>query len=121
MSSAIPLTGREDLLFPRQRGGILPLEEYRNQFDKACAAADIEGLTPHGLRHTCASLAIRSGANIKVVQRMLGHKTAAMTLDLYGHLYKDDLDDVAARLGKALEDAAEALRNPKQKKVKISC
>lgn len=110
--------GREELLFPRQRGGILPLEEYRNQFDKACAAAKIDGLTPHGLRHTCASLAIRSGANIKVVQRMLGHKTAAMTLDLYGHLYTDDLDDVAARLGKAFEEAAESLRNPKTKRAR---
>lgn len=108
--------GHNDLLFPRQRGGLLPLEEYRGVFDKACAAAKIEGLTPHGLRHTCASLAIRSGANIKVVQRMLGHKTAAMTLDLYGHLYRDDLDDVAARLGKALEETAESLRNSRPKR-----
>jgi len=111
--------GHNDLLFPRQRGGLLPLEEYRGVFDKACAAAQIEGLTPHGLRHTCASLAIRSGANIKVVQRMLGHRTAAMTLDLYGHLYRDDLDDVAARLGRALEEAAESLRNPRPKRGKI--
>lgn len=108
--------GHNDLLFPRQRGGLLPLEEYRGVFDKGCAAANIEGLTPHGLRHTCASLAIRSGANIKVVQRMLGHKTAAMTLDLYGHLYRDDLNDVAERLGKALEETAESLRNPKPKR-----
>nr|WP_234817875.1 tyrosine-type recombinase/integrase [Mycolicibacterium sphagni] len=38
-----------------------------------------EGLTPHGLRHSCASLAISAGANVKVVQRMLGHASAAMT------------------------------------------
>jgi integrase len=57
-------------------------------------------LAPHELRHTCASLAIRSaGANIKTVQRLLGHATATMTLDTYGHLYADDLDDVAQRLG----------------------
>ncbi|WP_373283911.1 tyrosine-type recombinase/integrase [Nocardia exalbida] len=36
----------------------------------------------HGLRHTAASLAISVGANIKIVQKMLGHKTATLTLDL---------------------------------------
>jgi integrase len=47
------------------------------------------------VRHTAASLAIASGANVKVVQTMLGHKSAAMTLDLYGHLVADQLDQVA--------------------------
>jgi integrase len=32
------------------------------------------------------------------VQRLLGHATATMTLDRYGHLYPDDLDDVAQQL-----------------------
>jgi hypothetical protein len=38
---------------------------------------------------------IASGANVKTVQAQLGHKTATMTLDQYGHLFPDDLDDVA--------------------------
>lgn len=50
---------------------------------------------PHELRHTAASLAIASGADVKVVQQMLGHKSATMTLDLYGHLFGDRLDVVA--------------------------
>lgn len=108
--------GADDLLFPRQRGGVLPLEEYRRVFDKACVEAKIEGLTPKGLRHTCASLAIKSGANIKVLQRMLGHATASMTLDRYGHMYKDDLDEVARKLGQAMETTAESLRNTKAKR-----
>ncbi|MEJ1087004.1 tyrosine-type recombinase/integrase [Microbacterium sp. Mu-80] len=57
-------------------------------------------LTPHDLRHTAASLAISSGANVKAVQRMLGHASAAMTLDTYADLFDDDLDDVAKRLHK---------------------
>lgn len=61
----------------------------------------VDILTPHDLRHTAASLAIQSGASIKAVQRMLGHKTATMTLDRYGHLYPDDLDTVAAALSTA--------------------
>jgi len=50
---------------------------------------------PPELRHTAASLAIASGADVKVVQQMLGHKSATMTLDLYGHLFGDRLDVVA--------------------------
>jgi integrase len=48
-------------------------------------------ITPHDLRHTPASLAIRSGANVKAVQRMLGHAKASMTLDVYADLFDDDL------------------------------
>ena len=58
----------------------------------------LEGLHPHALRHTAASLAIPSGANIKVVQQMLGHKSATMTLELYGHLFPGQLDKVADRM-----------------------
>jgi integrase len=106
------------LVFPRQRGGLLPLEEYRRAFDRACAEVGIEGLTPHGLRHTTASLAISAGANVKVVQRMLGHATAAMTLDLYGHLLNDDLTGVADALGKAIESTAVSLRYEEAKSAK---
>ncbi len=59
----------------------------------------VGGLSPHELRHTCASLAIRSRASIKTVQRLLGHATATMTLDQYGHLYPDELDQVAQQMG----------------------
>jgi hypothetical protein len=41
---------------------------------------------------------IASGANVKTVQSQLGHKTATMTLDEYGHLFPDDLDDVADKM-----------------------
>jgi hypothetical protein len=52
-------------------------------------------VTPHELRHTCASLAISAGANVKVLQTLLGHKTATLTLDRYGHLVPDDLAHIA--------------------------
>jgi integrase len=63
------------------------------------------GLVPHELRHTAASLAIASGANVKVVQTMLGHKSATLTLDRYGHLFGDDLDALADRLDSAARAA----------------
>lgn len=62
---------------------------------------DFPRVTPHDLRHTAASLAISAGANVKAVQRMLGHASAAMTLDVYGDLFDDDLDDVADALDQA--------------------
>ena len=43
---------------------------------------------------------ISTGANIKAVQRQLGHASAAMTLDLYGHLYEDDLDTLSDALNR---------------------
>ena len=70
------------------------------------------GLTPHDLRHTSASLAIGSGASVKHVQRMLGHKDAAMTLNVYASLFEDDLDDVSERLDAALREAAAACVRP---------
>jgi integrase len=63
------------------------------------------------LRHTAASLARASGADLKVVQQMLGHASATMTLDTYGHLFEDRLDDVASALerpGAPLRGAATA-------------
>ena len=60
-------------------------------------------ITLHDLRHTAASLAISAGANVKAVQRMLGHKSAAMTLDTYADLFDDDLDAVADALDHARE------------------
>ncbi|GAA1482993.1 hypothetical protein GCM10009624_34330 [Gordonia sinesedis] len=88
-------------------GGCHP-GEFRWRFDPAATKAGVELLTPHELRHTAASLAIRSGANVKVVQRMLGHKSATLTLDRYGHLLSDELD----ALGTALNDARTAAPKP---------
>jgi hypothetical protein len=56
-------------------------------------------LTPHELRHIAASLAVAAGATVKSIQAMLGHAPAAMTLDVYGGLFDDDLDGVAERTG----------------------
>ncbi|WP_323985938.1 tyrosine-type recombinase/integrase [Microbacterium plantarum] len=74
---------------------------------KAAQAIDatFPRITPHDLRHTAASLAVSSGANVKAVQRMLGHASAAMTLDVYADLFDDDLDAVAAAMSVARASA----------------
>ena len=58
-------------------------------------------LTRHDPRNTAASLAVSAGANVKAVQRMLGHASAAMTLYVYAELFDDDLDNVADALDSA--------------------
>ena len=52
----------------------------------------------HELRHTAASLAIQAGANIKALQNMLGHESAGLTLDRYGHLYGSDVEAVGVAI-----------------------
>ena len=91
----------DELLFTAPGGGPLRYANFRARiFDPAVKAAGLEGLgiTPHKLRHTAASLAIAAGADVKVVQLMLGHKDASMTLNIYGHLFPDRLDEVADAL-----------------------
>lgn len=92
----------DSLLFQAPRGGVLRVRNFRrNTFDPAVSKIGPAGFHPHELRHTAASLAIASGADVKVVQMMLGHKTATMTLDLYGHLFPDRMDDLADRMDSA--------------------
>ncbi len=70
----------------------------------------LERMKLHDLRHTAAGLTADSGANVKGVQRMLGHADAAMTLDTYADLRDGHWDAVADRLdqarSKALTDSA---------------
>lgn len=124
--------GRDDLVFTDLRGGVLRNSNWRARvFDKAVTAVQVSvvsqrarelaatgaavtpefpTITPHDLRHTAASLAISAGANVKAVQRMLGHAKAAMTLDTYADLFDEDLDGVADRLDAAIRSTADALR-----------
>lgn len=93
----------DDLLFTAPKGGPLRLRNFRrNSFDAAAVRAGVSGLTPHELRHTAASLAVSAGASVKGVQRLLGHQSAAMTLDVYSGLFDSDLDLVADRLDEAV-------------------
>ncbi|MDH3248690.1 MAG: site-specific integrase [Acidimicrobiia bacterium] len=118
----------DGLVFTTAQGGPLRSSPFRRQIWKpAVEAARLEPLRIHDLRGTAASLMISSGANIKAVQRQLGHASAAMTLDLYGHLYEDDLDTLAdaldrryaaatapahTRAGRARDDSPAPLSRP---------
>ena len=102
----------DELVFTSPHGTPLRNHNFRARvFAPAARSIGLAGLTPHDLRHTAASLAVQAGANVKAVQRMLGHASAAMTLDIYAGLFGDDLDAVAERLDEAAARArADSLR-----------
>lgn len=89
----------EDLVFTAPRGGPLRVNNFRRRvFHPATKRIGVPDLLPHDLRDTAASLAISAGASIKAVQRMLGHASAQVTLDIYGGLFEEDLEKLADTL-----------------------
>lgn len=115
----------EALVFTAPLGGPLSRADFvRNYFKPAVLAANEaiaklpkdrrpaplpDGLRFYDLRHTCASLLIAQGASIKAVQAQLGHATASITLDTYGHLFPSEMEALADRL-EMVRDAALAKR-----------
>ncbi len=96
---------REHLLWTAPHGGYLRSpgrESWLTGAVARCQEADetFPRVTAHDLRHTAASLAISAGANPKVVQRMLGHASAATPLDVYADLFECDLDAVVESVSK---------------------
>jgi integrase len=105
---------RGDLVFTTHSGGVLRLSHFRPRMfvpavDRlVLTVSGFPRVTPHDLRHTAASLAISGGANPKAVQTMLGHQSAALTLDTYADLFPDDLELVSAVLDQARQAALAA-------------
>lgn len=96
---------RDEFVFNSPNGGMLkPPSSQTGWFGMAVKRSGLPNLSPHDLRHTTASLAVSAGANVKALQRMLGHASAAMTLDRYADLFDEDLVAVAD----ALDVAAQA-------------
>lgn len=105
--------GRDELFWPTASGGFMgppaSKESWLSGAVARCQKLDptFPRITAQALRHTAASLAISAGANPKVVQRMLGHASAAMTLDVYADLFDSDLTSVAESVGKCGHDRQE--------------
>jgi integrase len=96
---------RDDLIWSTAIGGYLAPPSGNSWLTNAVSRCQRDDptfprVTAHALRHTAAPLAISAGANPKVVQRMLGHASAAMTLDVYADLFESDLEAVAESVAK---------------------
>jgi integrase len=84
----------DELVFATRIGGHHRDENLRRRVLAPIGkAADLEWVTFHTFRHTCASLLIAAGRTPKQVQAWLGHHSPAFTLEVYGHLMDDGLGD----------------------------
>jgi len=83
----------QNLAFTNERRAPIQQHPFAVTWGRGRKAAGVPPwATPHDLRHYYASLLIRSGASVKVVQSRLGHASAKTTLDVYGHLFHDEED-----------------------------
>jgi integrase len=117
---------REALVFTAPKGGPLSRADFVKFYFRPAVHAANEAIAQlpkeqrpallpdrlrfYDLRHTCASLLIAQGASVKAVQAQLGHATASITLDTYGHLFPSEMDTLGDRL-ELVREAALAERN----------
>lgn len=78
-------------------GDELPFRETTIQVrkNKYCDMAGLRYIRIHDFRHSCASFLINNGASIVLVSKYLGHSNTSITLDIYTHLYKNELLEVS--------------------------
>ena len=97
----------EELVFTNALGKPLSLSNFTNRvFKPALKISGVPAITPHGLRHTAASIAISSGANVLSVANMLGHADPTITLKIYAHLFDRDKENIALSIGKIFDSLA---------------
>lgn len=87
-----------NLVFTNETGGNLKIFTFYSHFKRIAASIGRPDARPHDLRHTAATVAIASGADIKSVQSMLGHATASFTLNVYAHTSEKMMEDTADRM-----------------------
>lgn len=69
-----------DIIFHDGFGHYLPYSRLRHKFARACKRASIRDLGPYSLRHTHATLSLKSGENPKILSDRLGHSSVRITL-----------------------------------------
>lgn len=81
------VSGKDQLVFSSSKNTMLSAPVCLKWLRQICKTANIEPITIHGLRHTHCTLLIESGANIKEVQKRLGHSSIETTLKIYTHVF----------------------------------
>ena len=99
-------SGFSKYVFPSPNGGPQDPDSVRPMFLRILARAGLDELRFHDLRHTFATMAIRSGVDMKTLSEMMGHYSVAFTLDTYGHVMEDMKRDAADKVGGFLRDNA---------------
>ena len=79
-----------DLIFAREDGKPYHRNEASYTLDRAITKAEIKRLTPHGLRHSFASLLLENGVPVPEVSALLGHKDSYVTWKVYAHFVRKE-------------------------------
>lgn len=98
-----------NLVFTNTIGRHYAIHSFYKEFKRTVTQIGRPDARPHDLRHTCATTAIAAGADIKSVQSLMGHATAAFTLDKYAHTSEKMMQDTADRL-QAYYDSLQAAK-----------
>ena len=91
-------SGEPERLFTRPDGALLDKNHAGHVFGQALRRAGLPHDRVYDCRHTYASLARKSGADLRYVQKTMGHSTPTVTANIYSDLYSDELDQVATNL-----------------------
>ena len=87
-----------NLVFTNDLGRYVAVHSFYKAYKEVVTSIGRPDARPHDLRHTCATAAIAAGADVKSVQDLMGHATAAFTLDKYAHTSEKMKQDTADRL-----------------------
>lgn len=90
--------GDENFIFTNQRGEWVHIHNFIRYFKRFIADHKLKPITPHGLRHTHASLLFSAGVEPKNISDRLGHSTVQITLDLYTHITEEQRSDTVDKL-----------------------
>lgn len=90
--------GDENFIFTNQRGDWVHIHNFIPYFKRFVTDHKLKPITPHGLRHTHASLLFSAGVEPKNISDRLGHSTVQITLDLYTHITEEQRTDTVEKL-----------------------
>lgn len=90
--------GDDNFIFTNERGDWVHIHNFIRYFKCFIADHKLKPITPHGLRHTHASLLFSAGVEPKNISDRLGHSTVQITLDLYTHITEEQRTDTVEKL-----------------------
>jgi len=99
LGAALEAKGRDELVFTAPKGGALRYQNFLARvWHPVLTELGLPVVGVHVLRHSAAARIVGAGGSAKTLQTVLGHRSAAFSLTVYGHLFDADLDALADRL-----------------------